>query len=182
MRSELKSGESFDYNSPLNRLEYVIYTPSRALASLAFIMGKYGVISADYERINYGSGSLRPTALSGPDAYDFESENETLASLYGLAHSARVGAEFRIERAWRLRAGAGLETSPYQPAADIQTNSKRYTASLGFGYRADKWYTSATYRRAWFERDIYLFDPGLLDAGRMSQSHGMVVGAVGFRL
>ena len=182
MRSELKSGESFDYNSPLNRLEYVIYTPSRALASLAFIMGKYGVISADYERINYGSGSLRPTALSGPDAYDFESENETLASLYGLAHSARVGAEFRIERAWRLRAGAGLETSPYQPAADIQTNSKRYTASLGFGYRADKWYTSATYRSAWFERDIYLFDPGLLDAGRMSQSHGMVVGAVGFRL
>lgn len=182
MRSELKTGESFDYNSPLNRLEYVIYTPSRAMASLAFIMGKYGVISADYERINYGSGNLRPTALSGPDAYDFNFENETLASLYGLSHCARVGTEFRIQRMWRLRAGAGLETSPYQTAADVQTSSKRYTGSLGVGCRTEKWYASATYRRSWFERDIYLFDPGLLDAGRMSQSHGMVVAAVGFRL
>jgi hypothetical protein len=182
MRSELKTGESFDYNSPLNRLEYVIYTPSRAMASLAFIIGKYGVISADYERINYGSGNLRPTALSGPDAYDFNFENETLASLYGLSHCARVGTEFRIQRMWRLRAGAGLETSPYQTAADVQTSSKRYTGSLGVGCRTEKWYASATYRRSWFERDIYLFDPGLLDAGRMSQSHGMVVAAVGFRL
>jgi hypothetical protein len=182
MRSELKSGESYDYNSPLNRLEYVIYTPSRAMASLAFIMGKYGVISADYERVNYGSGNLRPTALSGPDAYKFENENETMASLYGLSHCARVGAEIRIQRAWRLRAGAGLETSPYQPAAEIQTDSKRYTGSLGFGYRTEKWYASSTYRRSQFERDIYLFDPGLLDAGRMRQSHGMLVAAFGFRL
>jgi long-subunit fatty acid transport protein len=182
MRSTFKSGESYDYNSPLNRLEYVIYTPSRAMASLAFIMGKYGVISADYERINYGLGELRPTALSGPDAYNFESENKTLSSLYGLSHCARVGAEFRIQRMWRLRAGAGLETSPFQQSAGIQTDAKRYTGSLGFGYRSEKWYATSTYRRSWFERDIYLFDPGLLDAGRMSQTHGILVVAVGFRL
>ena len=182
MRSTFKSGESYDYNSPLNRLEYVIYTPSRAMASLAFIMGKYGVISADYERINYGLGNLRPTALSGPDANDFELENKNMASLYGLSHCARVGAEFRIQRIWRLRAGAGLETSPFQQTAGIQTDSKRYTGSLGFGCRTEKWYASSTYRRSWFERDIYLFDPGLLDAGRMSQVHGMLVVAVGFRL
>lgn len=182
MMSTFKSGESYDYNSPLNRLEYVIYTPSRAMASIAFIMGKYGVISADYERINYGSGELRPTALSGPDAYNFQSENETLSSLYGLSHCARVGAEFRIQRMWRLRAGAGLETSPFQQRAGIQTDAKRYTGSLGFGYRTEKWYATSTYRRSWFERDIYLFDPGLLDAGRMSQAHGMLVVAVGFRL
>jgi hypothetical protein len=83
---------------------------------------------------------------------------------------------------WRIRAGAGLETSPYLPAADVQTDSKRYTGSVGFGYRTEKWYASSTYRRSWFERDIYLFDPGLLDEGRMGQSHGMLVAAVGFRL
>ena len=182
MRSTFKSGESYDYNSPLNRLEYVIYTPSRAMASLAFIMGKYGVISADYERINYGLGNLRPTALSGPDAKDFELENKSMASTYGLSHCARVGAEFRMQRIWRLRAGAGLETSPYQQTAGIQTDSKRYTGSLGFGCRTEKWYASSTYRRSWFERDFYLYDPGLLDAGRMSQVHGMLVVAVGFRL
>jgi len=182
MRSEMKSGDSYDFNSPWNRLEYVIYTPSRAIASLAFIMGKYGVISADYERVNYGNGELRPTALSGPDAYDFAGENETLSALYGLSHCARVGAEIRIQRAWRIRIGTGLETSPYRPAANIQTDSKRYSGSLGFGYRSEKWYASSTYRRSWFERDLYLFDPELLDAGRMSQSHGMLVAAVGFRM
>ena len=105
-----------------------------------------------------------------------------MASLYGLSHCARVGAEIRIQRAWRLRAGAGLETSPYQPAAEIQTDSKRYTGSVGFGYRTEKWYASSTYRRSQFERDIYLFDPELLNAGRMRQTHGMLVAAFGFRL
>jgi hypothetical protein len=75
----------------------------------------------------------------------------------------------------------GSKHRPIQHAG-IQTDAKRYTGSLGFGYRSEKWYATSTYRRSWFERDIYLFDPGLLDAGRMSQTHGILVVAVGFRL
>ena len=180
--SDFKDGESFDSSSPFNRLEYVVLTPSRLIASGAFILGKMGIITADYERVDYGSGMLKPQALSGPDPYNFETENEAASQLYNLSHAARVGCEFRIQRNWRLRAGAGMETSPFSPAAEIDTDASRYTGSMGFGYRTNAWYASATYRRSWHDRDIYLYSPDLIEAGRLRKTHGMVVASLGFRM
>lgn len=182
IRSDFKDGESFDSSSPFNRLEYVVLTPSRLIASGAFILGKMGIITADYERVDYGSGMLKPQALSGPDPYNFETENEAASQLYNLSHAARVGCEFRIQRNWRLRAGAGMETSPFSPAAEIDTDASRYTGSMGFGYRTNAWYASATYRRSWHDRDIYLYSPDLIEAGRLRKTHGMVVASLGFRM
>lgn len=182
IRSAFKDGSNYDYNSPHNRLEYVVYTPARMLASAAFILGKAGIISADFERVNYGSGTLNPTALSGANAYDFATENEAAQALYTISYAARVGAEFRIQRAWRVRFGGGMETSPFSTSANIQSNANRYQASTGFGYRIENWSAAVTYRRSWFERDIYLFSPNLLNAGSMGQSHGMMVFSLGFRL
>lgn len=182
IRSDFKDGESFDSSSPFNRLEYVVLTPSRLIASGAFILGKMGIITADYERVDYGSGMLKPQALSGPDPYNFETENEAASQLYNLSHAARVGCEFRIQRNWRLRAGAGMETSPFSPAAEIDADASRYTGSMGFGYRTNAWYASATYRRSWHDRDIYLYSPDLIEAGRLRKTHGMVVASLGFRM
>jgi hypothetical protein len=182
IRSDFKDGESFDSSSPFNRLEYVVLTPSRLIASGAFILGKMGIITADYERVDYGSGMLKPQALSGPDPYNFETENEAASQLYNLSHAARVGCEFRIQQNWRLRAGAGMETSPFSPAAEIDTDASRYTGSMGFGYRTNAWYASATYRRSWHDRDIYLYSPDLIEAGRLRKTHGMVVASLGFRM
>lgn len=182
IRSDFKDGESFDSSSPFNRLEYAVLTPSRLIASGAFILGKMGIITADYERVDYGSGMLKPQALSGPDPYNFETENEAASQLYNLSHAARVGCEFRIQQNWRLRAGAGMETSPFSPAAEIDTDASRYTGSMGFGYRTNAWYASATYRRSWHDRDIYLYSPDLIEAGRLRKTHGMVVASLGFRM
>jgi len=182
IRSDFKDGESFDSSSPFNRLEYVVLTPSRLIASGAFILGKMGIITADYERVDYGSGMLKPQALSGPDPYNFETENEAASQLYNLSHAARVGCEFRIQQNWRLRAGAGMETSPFSPAAEIDTDASRYSGSMGFGYRTNAWYASATYRRSWHDRDIYLYSPDLIEAGRLRKTHGMVVASLGFRM
>ncbi|MAI24196.1 MAG: hypothetical protein CL828_09075 [Crocinitomicaceae bacterium] len=182
VRSAFNTGETYDYNSPFNRLEYVISSPSRLIASAAFIMGKAGIISADYENVNYGTGTLNASAFSGSGAYDFASENEAAAELYGTSHIARVGCEFRVQRAWRVRAGASFETSPYTQAADVQADANRYTGSFGLGYRTENWYFAGTFRRSVYQNDIYLFSPDLLDAGRMQKTHGMVVATVGFRM
>ena len=182
VRSAFTTGETYDYNSPFNRLEYVIFTPSRLIASAAFIMGKAGIVSADYERVDYGTGTLNASAFSGPSAYDFAAENAAAADLYGESHIARVGCEFRVQRAWRIRAGASFETSPFTQAADVLADANRYTGSMGFGYRTEDWYFAGTYRRSVYQNDIYLFSPDLLDAGRMQKTHGMVVATVGFRM
>ena len=145
-------------------------------------MGKAGIVSADYERVDYGTGTLNASAFSGLSAYDFASENEAAAELYGTSHIARVGCEFRVQRAWRLRAGASFETSPFTQAAEVLADANRYTGSMGFGYRTENWYLASTYRRSVYQNDIYLFSPGLLDAGRLQKTHGMVVATVGFRM
>ncbi len=182
IRSAFDDGLTYDRNSPLNRFEYIIHTPARLIASGAFIMGKAGIVSADYERINYGTGTLNASASSGSNAYDFASENRAATELYGTSHIARVGFEFRVQRAFRLRAGASFETSPFTQIADVYADANRYTGSIGFGYRTDEWYFAGTYRRSVYQNDIYLFSPDLLDAGWMQKTHGMVVATVGFRM
>ncbi|MGY8940814.1 MAG: OmpP1/FadL family transporter [Flavobacteriales bacterium] len=182
IESNFKNGDRYEQFSLLNRTEYIINTPSRWMASAAFILGKSGVVSADYEYVNYANGQLKPTSLADSDAYDFAAENENLNVAYGSSHIARVGAEFRIQRAWRVRLGVGMETSPYTDAAQVSADATRYTASTGWGYRSEKWYGSMTYRRSWREQDLSLFSHDLIEVGKLGNTHGMVVFAVGFRL
>ena len=56
-------------------------------------------------------------------------------AVYGTSRMARVGAEFRIQKVFRLRFGAGMETSPYTEAAQVEANAKRYQVSFGWGVR-----------------------------------------------
>lgn len=180
--SSFKDGGEYDILSPFNRFEYIVVTPSRFLVSAAFILGKIGIISADYEAVNYASGGLKKSSFAGDEAYDFRAENLELGRNYGTSRMARVGAEFRIQKVWRLRLGAGLETSPYTAAAQVAADAKRYQASFGWGFRSEKWYGAMTYRRSWTEQDLYLFSPDLVDAAKVGNSHGMVVVALGFRM
>jgi hypothetical protein len=180
--STFKDGAEYDVLSRFNRFEYLVITPSRFMASAAFILGKAGLVSADYEEVNYASGELRKSPFSSDDAYTFNAENEALQRIYGKSRMARVGAEFRIQRDWRLRFGAGMETSPYTTEAQIRADAKRYQASFGWGYRSEKWYGAMTYRRSWTEQDLYLFSPDLVDVAKVGNTHGMVVAALGFRM
>lgn len=180
--SSFDDGGQYEVLSPFNQFEYVIVTPSRFLASAAFLLGKGGIISADYEVVDYATGALRKSAFSPDGAYEFNDENEALQTVYGTSRMARVGAEFRIQKVFRLRFGAGMETSPYTNAAQVEANAKRYQASFGWGVRNDKWYGAMTYRRSWTEQDLYLFSSDLVDAAKVGNTHGMVVAALGFRM
>ena len=127
--STFDDGGPYEMLSTFNQFEYVIVTPSRFLASAAFLLGKGGIISADYEVVNYATGELRKSAFSPDGAYAFGDENEALQAVYGTSRMARVGAEIRIQDAFRLRFGAGMETSPYTNAAQVEANAKRYQAT-----------------------------------------------------
>ncbi|MFZ4707944.1 MAG: hypothetical protein ACOYMF_18225 [Bacteroidales bacterium] len=64
------TGEQYSGQSPDGYFEYELKTPFRAMGNIAVILGKYGLISADYEFVDYSSAILR-----APD-YSFSSENE----------------------------------------------------------------------------------------------------------
>ena len=50
VRTSWLDGTEGAASSPISNIEYLVFTPSRLTASASFLMGKTGVINADYVR------------------------------------------------------------------------------------------------------------------------------------
>ncbi len=135
-------------NKPFSEYDYDLETPLRATFSGAFIVGKKGLLSLDYEYVDYGNASLR----RGGDGYQFISENQEIAEAYKSVGNLRLGGEYRLTDAFSLRAGYELYPSAYnsqafgtsQPNADANMN----IYSCGLGYRQGGFYFDAAFRHA----------------------------------
>ena len=184
MESVFDNGTEFSRTSPTLSNDYIIRTPARWIASASFIMGKWGLVVADVERVDYRAGSLGPTAFAGIDAPNYDDVNETILDIHDVGYIGRAGLELRIRQSYRIRLGASYETSPYNIlTADIQDDASRYTASTGFGWRKDKYYTNMGYRRSWFTQDIYPYGTYIADSpGTLKKSHGVLMFGAGVRL
>ena len=138
--------ERHSANSPFSEYDYDLETPLRATFSGAFILGKRGLVSVDYEYVDYSKATLR----RGGDGHQFIQENQEISSAYKSVGNVRVGGEYRLIDALSLRAGYEYYPSPYnkyafgvtQPNADANLN----TYSCGFGYRQGNFYFDAAYR------------------------------------
>ena len=170
--------------SPTSNAEYLVYTPDRTTLSASFLLGKLGVLNADYVRSDMRRGELGES--EGPLAlnYDFKEENEAVQQGYRVVHQARVGLELRVGEndEFRIRGGGGMSTSPFAREA-VQSNANRYSASIGGGYRIGNVHVSAAWRTAWHSEDFYFMGafspepPGTLDR----RSSALILGA-GLRL
>lgn len=170
--------------SPTSNAEYLVYTPDRTTLSASFLLGKLGVLNADYVRSDMRRGELGES--EGPLAlnYDFKEENEAVQQGYRVVHQARVGLELRVGEndEFRIRGGGGMSTSPFAREA-VQSNANRYSASIGGGYRIGNVHVSAAWRTAWHSEDFYFMGafspepPGTLDR----RSSALIFGA-GLRL
>lgn len=156
IRSEWSDGSFDEADSPTTNYEYLLYTPSRTTASASFLMGKVGVLNADYVRTNVAEGELRDSESFLSNGYTFGAENAVIDSAFDPMHAARVGMEFRLgtERQWRARFGGGMSTSPYVTEAVVH-DATRYHASIGGGYRIGNVHLSAAWRTAWHQEDYY---------------------------
>jgi hypothetical protein len=123
-----------DAASRINDYDYDLETPLRATFSAGYIFAGKGLISVDYELVNYGTASLR----RGGDGYQFMDENSDIAELYKMTGNLRVGGEVKATDNLSLRAGYEYYPSPYneeafgvsQPNANSDINI--YTAGLGY--------------------------------------------------
>lgn len=124
--------------------DYQLSSPWRAMASAAYVVGKAGLISAEYEYTNYAG-----MKLSDEYGGDFYSTNEIIDEDFKAAHTFKVGAEFRLTPVCSLRAGYWYQTSPVDTAVlnqevivetagtvtnyTLERETQCYT--LGAGYR-----------------------------------------------
>ena len=103
------NGKSFSGSGREGWYRYNLYTPSVLNAGLAWTFGRKGLVSLDYELVNYSR-----MQFESYDQYEdeYSYENTAVRTFSGAAHNFRLGAELNVAPDFSLRAGASLKTSP----------------------------------------------------------------------
>jgi hypothetical protein len=148
MTADYQDGERWSEDSPDGFYEYDLRTPMRAMGSLAVILGKYGLISADYEYIDYSEAKLR-----APD-YSFSSENNAIRTQYTTANNFRFGAELKTGKA-SLRGGYSISGTPFSGS---DSKGARTGFSAGAGIRDKSYFVDFSYNHSSMDAYYYLYN------------------------
>ena len=115
---------SYEYNVPTSYFSYSLKTPWRANGSAAFIFGNFGMITADYEYVDYST-----TRLSDFE-YDYKEYNRFISDTFKPTMNIRLGTEWRYQNMC-FRGGYSFYGSPY---GIKDKDYRRNALSCGIGY------------------------------------------------
>lgn len=152
--------------SPYGEDSYRFREPWRANFGLAYTLGNFAVISADYEMCDYGSMKFKRSGIN--DGRDYFNElNSEIKTIYGKSNMFRAGAEIKLGSI-ALRGGYGLTTSPEKAdaAGNRIPDMKTQNASFGLGYASKKSFFMDAAARCIFATDEYImpYDDYMYDA------------------
>jgi len=148
MYSNLNNGRQYSWDSPSGAYNYRLQTPQKFIGSIAFIFSKYGLISADYEYIDYSKAILK-----GSD-YGFSEENAAINSNYASTSNIRVGTEWRYSN-YSFRGGYAHYGNPF---VDGINDATQQIVSAGIGYRIKYFYMDFAYSRSSKSEDYYMYE------------------------
>jgi len=147
--AEKGSNDGYDYSS-----NYTISTPWHFMGSVAGVIGTKGIISMDYEYV------ANETMRVGDDrGNNYPDVTYNVKSYFKPSHIIRLGAEYRVNPNWSLRAGYSYKTTQVEKGIDnyddmvvtVGTNpTYQYDNSVqnitcGVGYRYKSFYTDVAY-------------------------------------
>ncbi len=153
MFSDIDFGEkNYSAYSPLGDYDYDLTTPMKAVFSAAYVIGKSAIISVDYEYVDYSTIKLS----DGGNGYDFFDENQEIKNAYRSVGNLHLGAEYRVNSLFSLRAGYEHFPSPinaeYQSADGTTDDAVASTISAGLGFRQGGFFMDAAYKHG-FDRN-----------------------------
>ena len=172
MSASFDSLNSTPQSSPLGYYDYQMVTPFRAIGSLAFIVGQYGLISAEYEYANYDQARFYST-----ESQAFNDVNDDIKANYKAPLNIRFGTEWKIQD-FRLRGGFGYYGEPYQSGIN---SGKKLIASGGLGYRGKHFFTDIAYVWTQTKQEYYFYDKTLVNPSYNTLSSNTVIATFGFR-
>ncbi|CAN5793092.1 outer membrane protein transport protein [soil metagenome] len=160
--------------APDGNFNYSIRTPLRMIGSLALIFGKAGLLSLDYEIVDYSDSHLKSAD------YQFTSANAAIQSKYKAASNIRVGGEVRLLPVI-FRGGVALYGSPY--ATGVNNNATRLYITGGVGYRDpdDKFFVDLGIVTTTEKSNYYFYDQTLVNPVHNVSKVVNVVFTCGFR-
>ncbi len=182
MDSDFNDGYSQNIVSPLGTYNYMLTTPFRWNAGAAVRLGTLGVISADYERVDYSKSVLE----NAGDGFSYRDENEQIQDILGSQNIVRIGAEVNVTPVFAVRAGYQHYSSPY---ADRDEGYAKNVGSVGIGYvtacGASDFFVDLAYQRLFsgYTEDFSLYADTDIPApvGKNSVNSWKVLLSLGFR-
>jgi hypothetical protein len=144
------------YDSPDGSYRYTIRTPMRVTGSVAFVVYKFALLTADYEFVDYSDGKLKS------QDYNFFDENQQVKAKYKSASNIRAGIELKFVP-FSVRAGMGYYGSPYNPA--VNNEASRLYICGGVGYRDpdDVFFIDLGFVSQRFTENYYFYDQSLVE-------------------
>ncbi len=145
MESELNAVK-YSAKSPEGSFDYQLTTPFKANGSLAFVVGKWALITGEYEFVDYRNARLKSSTER------FNQENRAIGNIYTFQSNVRAGAEIKIKQ-FSLRGGYTFSSSPY---ASNLNDGKRQAINGGLGIKFDKYFLDVAYSYI-FSKEKYFF-------------------------
>jgi long-subunit fatty acid transport protein len=147
MISEFDDGTSYEANSPEGNFDYSLNTPLKANASLGFVIGKYALITGEYEFVDYKGARLKSAT------YRFNDENRAIDTKFAFQSNVRAGFEVKIKQ-FALRGGYTFSTNPYE---NKNYGSNRQAFNGGVGVKFDRYFLDASYSYIMSADKYYLY-------------------------
>lgn len=147
-----KDGSVKSYDSPSGRYDYALTTPWRFLGGASLVFYNKGLISADYEFVDYSLGRLS-TSAAGDNFFD---QNTAVRSVYTAGSIIRLGGEYRLDP-FRLRAGYQYRSNPIN-TTDYTGDLSQKTYSIGAGVKNKYTYIDVAYALSQSNTSLYLYD------------------------
>ncbi len=187
--SKTYSDGTHDYNaySPYYDYNYNLRTPMKAIFSAAYVVGKAGLISVDYEYIDY-SNAKYTNAENEDDKNYYDGVNDDIQEALKSVGNLHLGGEYRVSDNFSLRGGFEYYPSPYksysfdtkQPNGDADT----YTYSGGIGWKMNGLFADLSYKRTEKKDYVYLYSvPSNETAplGKFNYNQDYITFTLGFR-
>ena len=165
-RADKGSNDGYDYSST-----YTLSTPWRFMGSVAGVIGTSGIVSLDYEYVANETMSLGDDRGNKNEYY--ETNEQEMKSYFKPSHIIRLGAEYRVNPNWSLRAGYSYKTTQVEKGVDeydfniatagtnpaYQYDNSVQNITCGVGYRYKSFYSDLAYVHQMRESVYNAFSP-----------------------
>ena len=172
--------QNYSENSGDGVYDYEIQTPLKTILSGAYVIGKSGLISVDYEIIDYSTAKLK----NGSNGYNYVIENMAIQNAYRTVGNLHLGGEYRVNNTFSLRAGyenfPSVYKSTYQSAANANSNTSYSTISGGFGFKEGNFFLDAAVKHMMNDQYLKLY-PGAVDIAKYNTNQNSVICTLGFK-
>jgi len=150
--SDVEGKDDGAYENEASWFKYKLRTPFRATLGVAYQVKKLGVISAEYEFVDYAMAKFSTVEN---DDYDYTLKNQAIRNSLRSTGNLRAGAEARINRLY-LRGGYGYYGKAFK-TGDINQDVCYHSYSGGAGFRDQNLYIDFGYTRMMYPQKYILY-------------------------